>query len=103
MEALLRGRPETARHIEELDDLAVRPMDDGEMGGLTLLPKGLENAGRSFGKQLVLGEFPDSDGVLVSISINVDERGRLYELDVWKVDFSPLLAWADPTLVRIVP
>jgi hypothetical protein len=28
--------------------------------------------------------------VLVSVALNVDQRGELFELDLWKVDFSPL-------------
>jgi hypothetical protein len=100
--ALLRGKPETAHFIDTLDGLAAKQMNDGGMGSLSLVPKGLENASRSFGQQLVLGEFPDSDGVPVSVAVNVDGQGQLYELDVWKVDFSPLLAWSDPALVRIV-
>jgi hypothetical protein len=28
--------------------------------------------------------------MLVSVALNVDQRGELFELDLWKVDFSPL-------------
>jgi hypothetical protein len=34
--------------------------------------------------------YIDDDGVMASIELNVDETGRLFELDFWKVDFSPL-------------
>jgi hypothetical protein len=85
-----------------LDDLAVKQMNDGEMGSLLLVPKGLETANRSLGQQLLLGEFTDSDGIPVSVAINTDREGRLYELDVWKVNFSPLLTWPDPDAVTIV-
>jgi hypothetical protein len=57
-------------------------MNDGGMGSLLLIPEGLGNTNRSFGKQIVLGEFSDRDGVPVSISLNVDAMGKLYELDV---------------------
>ena len=100
--ALLQSKSETAHFIDTLDDLAVKQMNDGGMGSLSFVPKGLENASRSFGQQLVLGEFSDSDGVPVSVAVNVDGQGQMYELDVWKVNFSPLLAWPDPALVRIV-
>jgi hypothetical protein len=30
-----------------------------------------------------------SEAVMVSIALNVDTHGRLYELDFWKVDFAP--------------
>ena len=80
--ALLQGKPETAYFIDRLDDLAARQMSDGGTGSLSLVPKGLDNASRSFGKQLIMGEFPDSDEVPVSVVINVDNQGQLYELDV---------------------
>jgi hypothetical protein len=28
--------------------------------------------------------------VPVSVALNLDEQGELYELDIWKMDFSPL-------------
>ncbi|SRR6266849_2248663 len=100
--ALLQAKPETADLLDCLDGLLVREMSDGGMGSLSLVPNGLEGIDRSFGRQLLLGEFTDSDGVTVSVALNVDSKGRLYELDVWKVDFSPLLAWPKPSAVRIV-
>ena len=35
--------------------------------------------------------FTDEDGVKVIASLNVDSDGHLFELDIWKTDFSPLL------------
>ncbi len=100
--ALLRGKPETRPLIDSLDDLLVVNMNDGGMGSLLLVQKGTEAVARSFGKQVVLAEFLDSDGVLVSVAINLDSQGRLYELDMWKVNFAPLLRWPDASAVRIV-
>ena len=100
--ALLQGKVEAIPFIDTLEDLVVNPMNDGAMGSLSLIPKGLENASRSFGHELVLGEFIDGDGVPVSLAVNVDDQGRLYELDVWKVTFSSLLVWPDPTDIKIV-
>jgi hypothetical protein len=100
--ALLQGKPDTAHFINTLDNLVAMGMDDGQMGSLTLLPNGVESAARSFGKQIVSGEFTDSDGVPVSITINVDGDDRLYELDVWKVNFAPLIAWPDSSAIKIV-
>ena len=47
-------------------------------------------AGRKMGAELVEAHYHDLDGVLVSISVNLDTSGELFELDFWKVDFSPL-------------
>ncbi len=99
---LLQATPDTLRFINSVDDLVAKQMNDGGMGSLLLVPKGLEGASRSFGRQLVLGEFTDSDGVPVSVALNVDSEGRLYELDVWKVNFTPLVAWPNPSAIRIM-
>jgi hypothetical protein len=101
--ALLRLKPETAHFIAQLEGLAVQEMDDGGMGSLLLIPKGMEHANRMLGRQTVAGEFVDSDGVLVSVTINTDRDDKLYELDVWKVDFSPLLRWPEPNSIRLSP
>jgi hypothetical protein len=100
--ALLTGKAATLHRIDSLDDLGVAEMSDGGMGSLSLVPKGMEGTSRSFGQQVVLGEFTDSDGVPVSVALNVDGSGSLYELDVWKVNFSPLLQWPNPADIRIV-
>jgi len=41
------------------------------------------------------------DGVPVSIVLNTDSTGSLYEVDFWKVDFSPLLRYPRPSDLRI--
>ncbi|MET4390470.1 hypothetical protein ABIB73_006252 [Bradyrhizobium sp. F1.4.3] len=64
----------------------VEDMNDGGMGSLRFVG----SADRSFGKCIGEAEFDDADGVLVSLALNVDQRGELFELDLWKVDFSPL-------------
>jgi len=99
---LLASKPSIASLIGTLNDLRVTEMNDGGMGSLLLIPKGASQTSRSFGEQLVLGEITDSDGVPVSVALNADRDGNLYELDVWKVDFSPLLTWPDPASIRIV-
>jgi hypothetical protein len=99
---LLQGKAETLPYLPLLDDLLVAALNDGGMGSLLLVPKDSEGLERSMGKQIALGEFVDSDGVLVSAALNVDREGRLYELDVWKVDYTPLSCWPNPTAIRIV-
>lgn len=61
------------------------------MGSLLLLPDGVNKEGRKFGKEVVEHQFKDSDGVVVSASLNIDQNGELFELDIWKTDHSPLL------------
>ena len=73
------------------ENLLVRPMPDGAMGSLYLFPEGVINIQRLFGKQVSEYHFIDEDGVKVIASLNVDDKGELLELDIWKTDFRPLL------------
>ncbi|MGB2638232.1 MAG: hypothetical protein WAN32_04730 [Candidatus Acidiferrum sp.] len=52
---------------------------------------------RAFGKALAEAQYVDSDGIPVSITINVDQNGQLFEVDFWKVDFSPLKRYPKPS------
>lgn len=74
-----------------LDGLLVRELDDGGMGSLRLLTRGNSDAGRRFGATVAEYQFKDSDGVDVIVSLNVDQCGLPFELDMWKTDFSPLI------------
>jgi hypothetical protein len=100
--ALLRANPKLAGLADSLDQLLAREMQDGGMGSLVLIPPGLKHSRRSFGQEVAKGEFLDADGVPVSVAINTDNEGRLFELDVWKVNFAPLVALPDPSAIRIV-
>jgi hypothetical protein len=64
----------------------VEEMNDGGMGSLRFV--GVQ--GRHLGKCVGSAEFIDADGILASVALNVDQNGELFELDIWKVDFSPL-------------
>ncbi|MCP5467923.1 MAG: hypothetical protein H7A32_01475 [Deltaproteobacteria bacterium] len=77
------------------EELLVCPMQDGAMGSLYLFPKGQVIEGRSMGKQVSDFQFTDSDGVSVIASLNVDDDGNLFELDIWKTDFGQLLKFPD--------
>ena len=100
--AMLQGHPEATQLLDSLEGALVEEMSDGGMGSLKLIPKGLRGGARSFGAQIALGEFRDSDGVEVSVALNVDREGRLFELDFWKVSFAPLRCWPKSSAIRIV-
>ena len=76
-----------------LRDSYVTDMQDGGMGSIRFLG----SAPQSFGMALVEAQYLDSDGVLVSITVNADNEGNLFELDFWKVDFSPLKRYPNPS------
>ena len=73
-------------------------MNDGGMGSLRFVQNPTRE--RRFGKQIAEAHYTDSDGVAVLITINVDKHGDLFELDVWKVDYSPLKRWPKPEDLR---
>src|SRR5439155_11043105 len=74
----------------------VTDMQDGGMGSIRFV----QPERRSFGKTLAEAQYVDSDGVVVSITINADQKGQLFEVDFWKVDFSPLKRY--PKLSNLV-
>lgn len=70
----------------------VKDMQDGGQGGIRFV----RPDPRRFGREVARGEYLDSDGVLVSITLNEDDHGDLFELDFWNVDFSSLKRYPTP-------
>jgi hypothetical protein len=70
--------------------LRVEDMDDGKMGSLRLYPTGVREGSRTFGCLIAEASYTDDDNVPVSVAINVDQNGLIFELDVFKADFSPI-------------
>jgi hypothetical protein len=99
---LLESQAEYQSLLVSLDALHVSEMNDEGMGSLSLHPRPCMPSARSMGTRIALGEATDADGVLLSIALNVDKQGELYELDVWRVDFSPLLQLPEPSAIRII-
>ncbi|KQW93450.1 hypothetical protein ASC94_12495 [Massilia sp. Root418] len=72
----------------------VEDMADGGMGSVRFLSQA--SAYRRFGRRAAEALYVDADGVTVVISLNLDEKGDLFELDFWKSDFSPLRSYPKP-------
>jgi hypothetical protein len=79
--------------IHDLNDALVHEMDDGDMGSLQF---GESREGR-LGHMVAEAQFADEDGLPVFASLVLDQSGSLYELDLWKVDFSPLKRIPEPS------
>ena len=75
-----------------LDDVLVVEMRDGGMGSIRFI----NGSDRRRSRSIAEAEYVDDDGVSVSIELNVDEKDELFELDFWKVDFSPLRRYPTP-------
>jgi len=77
--------------VDWQETIMVSSMDDGKMGSLYLFPKGIIGYSRLFGRQASDCCFIDKDGIKVIASLNLDNNGDLFELDIWKTDYSPLI------------
>jgi len=84
--SMLSGLYDSMELEKILVNSRVTDMQDGGMGSLQF---GMREH-RSVEKVVAEARYLDSDGVLVSIVINTDKEGKLFELDFWKVDFSSL-------------
>lgn len=84
----------------ELLALRVQTMADGGMGSLAFAPV---DGSRKFGATAAVCEFTDVDGQSVSAALNLDTNGQLLELDVWRVDFAPLLRWPAADTIAALP
>jgi hypothetical protein len=80
--------------------MVVSPMPDGGMGSLAL---GMGYDSRQMGRQVAECHFVDKDQVSVSATLNVDTQGEPYEVDMWKVDFEPIIEWPASAVIRDGP
>lgn len=72
--------------------LMVTPLNDDGMGSLRLEPHELVQPNRKMDRRVSEYIFKDADGVDVIASLNLDTNSELFELDLWKTDFSRLIA-----------
>jgi hypothetical protein len=84
----------------DLGAIRVEPMDDGGMGSLRFASPTHDPR---LGSTPAECRFVDADGVPVYAQLNLDQAGELFELDVWKVDFTPLERWPTADLLRDPP
>lgn len=95
--ALIRALLAKIYPAETLESLLkssrVAEMQDGGMGSIRFLA----SSSRTFGRKLVEAKYLDSDGVLVVVAVDADKQGQLLDLDIWKVDFSPLKRYPNPS------
>src|SRR6266481_4516881 len=99
--AMVRNGPRADEILRSLPERLVQDMKDGGMGSLRF--KDADNRERRFGRKLAEAEFTDEDGILVSAVVNLDDSGELFELDIWKVDFSPFKRYPRPEELRLKP
>lgn len=97
--ALLKASPSRERLANALEAAIVDDMDDGGMGSIKFVyPDGQE---RKMSFELASADYSDLDGVPVSIALNIDQLGDLFELDFWKVNFSPLVRYPNVEQITV--
>ena len=70
-------------------NLLVRPKEDAGMGGLYLIPNGIVEQSRFFSRKISEYQFKDKDGIETIAYLDINNKDNLFELDIWKTDFSP--------------
>ena len=73
---------------QQINNYLVEPMNDGGMRSIRFIRNSKEK--RMLGEVIAEEEFIDEDQIPVLISLNLDSEGEFFELDIWKVDFSPV-------------
>ena len=90
--------PSSAKPPKE-DELFAVDLTDGGMGSIRLTDK--SDRPRKMSRELVTANYTDEDEIPVVISINLDQDGRLFEMDFWKVDYSPLQRYPSPERLQV--
>jgi hypothetical protein len=56
------------------------------------------NSKKVFEKEVCSFQFSDEDGVVVIVTLNLDQNFKPFEVDVWKTDFSPVKKFQIPNI-----
>lgn len=84
---MLRGKHQVESILALLPTAEVEEMDDGGTGNLRFVSS---KPNRRLGKVVAELLYHDEDAAPVLATLYLDTEGGIYELDSWKVDFSPL-------------
>ena len=95
---MVRGHAIGQSLLTGIERLGVRDLHDGDMGSIQLLSEITEQPRQA--ECIAEADYMDFDGIPVSIAINVDQHRKLFELDIWTVDFSPLQTYPTPRTIR---
>ena len=86
--------------LHDLAHVLVEDMADGGMGSVRF--RSGKHGKRQFGQQIAEASFVDEDGVAVSATLNLDQSGDLFELDLWKADNSALRCYPAQEAINVV-
>ena len=92
---MLKDKPEFQYFIDyELANSKVEEMSDGGMGSLKFLS--VKNIKSIMKNEVAVIDLSDADNVPLFIALNTNTDGEIYELDIFKGDFSPLKQFPIP-------
>ncbi len=97
---MVRGTRFEAQVLRDLAHALVEDMSDGGMGSIRF--RAARRGKRLFGQQISEATFVDDDGIAVSATLNLDQHGELFELDLWKVDNSRLRRYPEHDAISVV-
>jgi hypothetical protein len=97
---MVRGTRFEAQVLRDLAHALVEDMSDGGMGSIRF--KAARRGKRLLGQQISEATFVDGDGIAVSATLNLDQHGELFELDLWKVDNSKLRRYPALESINVV-
>ena len=97
---MVRGTPFEDRVLHQMSHALVEDMNDGGMGSVRFRDN--RHGKRFFGRQIGEASFVDEDGIVVSVTLSLDQHGELFELDLWKVDNSRLRKYPRQNEITIV-
>jgi hypothetical protein len=98
--ALLREHSSRKSLLANVEKAKVRDLKDGQMGSVEFV--GDSPDVRRMSRCVAEADYVDSDGVSVSIAVNIDQEGNLFEIDMWKVDFNRLIQYPASRTIRNV-
>jgi hypothetical protein len=88
---LTSGKPNSESIQKDLDKLLVTDLSDGGMGSVRTAEESGESARKT--STIANGLYSDSDGTIISVEVSVDANGKLFEIDIWKTDFSVTMVY----------
>jgi hypothetical protein len=79
------------------ENLYVQKMDDGGMGSFLIFQNQSDvEEKRKFGRQASEYQFTDDDGIPVLVTLNLDQQDKLFEVDIWKTNYKPVINFKIP-------
>jgi hypothetical protein len=94
IKAMAKGTSVENVVLAKLDDSEVVDLADGGMEIIRFVSE--QGRLKSFGRKVAEFLYKDEDDIPVSLALNFDNDGGLFELDIFKADESTLVKYPDP-------